>query len=95
MQTNTPPKLCIEARDFNKVIILPPEMRHDVIEKNSGRHYPIKYANAFNHDVNQSEDIFAIQITKQTGENEMTNLYVSENNGGRGWRYRNQIYLFS
>ncbi|SHL91670.1 RagB/SusD family nutrient uptake outer membrane protein [Flavobacterium xanthum] len=56
---------------------------HDVIE-NSGRTLSTKYANAFNHDVNQSEDIFAIQITKQTGENEVTNLYASENNGGRG-----------
>lgn len=56
---------------------------HEVIE-NSGRTLSTKYANAFNHDVNQSEDIFAIQITKQTGENEVTNLYASENNGGRG-----------
>ncbi|MBG6185677.1 RagB/SusD family nutrient uptake outer membrane protein [Flavobacterium sp. CAN_S2] len=56
---------------------------HDVIE-NSGRSLSARYANAFNHDENQSEDIFAIQITKQTGENEMTNLYASENNGGRG-----------
>ncbi|TDE06865.1 RagB/SusD family nutrient uptake outer membrane protein [Flavobacterium sandaracinum] len=56
---------------------------HEVIE-NSGRTLSTKYADAFNHDVNQSEDIFAIQITKQTGENEVTNLYASENNGGRG-----------
>jgi hypothetical protein len=56
---------------------------HDVIG-NSGRSLSTKYANAFNHDENQSEDIFAIQITKQTGENEVTNLYASENNGGRG-----------
>jgi hypothetical protein len=39
---------------------------------------------AFNHDSDQSEDVFAIQITKQTGDNQATNHYASEDNGGRG-----------
>lgn len=50
----------------------------------SGRELSANYANAFNHDVNQSEDIFAVQITKQTGENEIVVMYASEGNGGRG-----------
>ncbi|MBF4493235.1 RagB/SusD family nutrient uptake outer membrane protein [Flavobacterium sp. JLP] len=55
----------------------------EVIE-DSGRALSTNYANAFNHDENQSEDIFAIQITKQTGENEIVVMYASEGNGGRG-----------
>lgn len=42
------------------------------------------FAEAFNHDVNQIEDIFAIQITKQTGDNVLIDHYASEDNGGRG-----------
>lgn len=42
------------------------------------------YKDAFNHDVNQIEDIFAIQITKQTGDNQVVNHYGSEDVGGRG-----------
>jgi hypothetical protein len=30
------------------------------------------------------KDVFAIQITKQTGDNQATNHYASEDNGGRG-----------
>ena len=56
----------------------------DDVIKNSGRSLSVKYADAFNHDVNQSEDIFSIQITKQTGDNQANNLYASEENGGRG-----------
>jgi hypothetical protein len=54
-----------------------------VIE-NSGADLSTKYADAFNHDANQIEDIFAIQITKQTGDNQVVNHYASEANGGRG-----------
>jgi hypothetical protein len=42
------------------------------------------FKDAFNHDVNQIEDIFAIQITKQTGDNQVVNHYGSEDVGGRG-----------
>lgn len=52
--------------------------------QNSGADLSSKYADAFNHDVNQIEDIFAIQITKQTGDNQVVNHYASEANGGRG-----------
>jgi hypothetical protein len=54
---------------------------NDVVKKCSLSN---KYADAFNHDSDQSEDVFAIQITKQTGDNQATNHYASEDNGGRG-----------
>lgn len=56
---------------------------NDVIA-NSGAKLMATYKEAFNHDVNQIEDIFAIQITKQTGDNQANNMYASEDNGGRG-----------
>lgn len=56
---------------------------HDVIE-NSGHGLSQTYAAAFNHDTNQTEDVFAIQITKQTGLNDVNTFYESEDNGGRG-----------
>ncbi len=55
----------------------------DVIE-NSGAKLSATYKDAFNHDANQIEDIFAIQITTQTGSNQLVNHYGSENVGGRG-----------
>lgn len=39
---------------------------------------------AYNHDVDQPEDVFAIQITTQTGDNQINNLHASTQNGGRG-----------
>ncbi|OXG02308.1 RagB/SusD domain-containing protein [Flavobacterium araucananum] len=56
---------------------------NDVIE-NSGHGLSTTYAGAFNHDTDQTEDVFAIQITKQTGVNDVNTFYESENNGGRG-----------
>jgi hypothetical protein len=56
---------------------------NDVIE-NSGHGLSQTYAAAFNHDTDQTEDVFAIQITKQTGVNDATTFYQSEDNGGRG-----------
>ncbi len=56
---------------------------NDVIE-NSGHHLSTNYAAAFNHDTDQTEDIFAIQITKQTGLNDANTFYASQSNGGRG-----------
>jgi len=55
----------------------------DVIA-NSGAKLSATYKDAFNHDSNQVEDIFAIQITKQTGSNQLVNHYGSEDVGGRG-----------
>ncbi|WP_431242384.1 RagB/SusD family nutrient uptake outer membrane protein [Flavobacterium sp. P21] len=56
---------------------------NDVIE-NSGHGLSLKYADAFNHDTDKTEDVFAIQITKQTGLNDLVTFYASEGNGGRG-----------
>jgi starch-binding outer membrane protein, SusD/RagB family len=56
---------------------------NDVIE-NSGHGLSQTYAAAFNHDTDQTEDVFAIQITKQTGVNDANTFYESEDNGGRG-----------
>ncbi|MHC0441529.1 RagB/SusD family nutrient uptake outer membrane protein [Flavobacterium sp. 3-210] len=56
---------------------------NDVIE-NSGHELSLKYADAFNHDTDKTEDVFAIQITKQTGVNDAVTFYASEGNGGRG-----------
>jgi len=55
---------------------------NDVIE-NSGHGLSQTYAAAFNHDTDQTEDVFAIQITKQTGVNDANTFYESEDNGGR------------
>lgn len=56
---------------------------NDVIE-NSGHNLSTSYAAAFNHDTDQAEDVFSIQITKQTGVNDAVTFYASEGNGGRG-----------
>jgi starch-binding outer membrane protein, SusD/RagB family len=56
---------------------------NDVI-LNSGNELMKKYSQAFNHDTDQLEDVFAIQITKQSGSNQLVNSYASEVNGGRG-----------
>jgi hypothetical protein len=55
---------------------------NDVIE-NSGHGLSQTYAAAFNHDTDLTEDVFAIQITKQTGVNDLVTFYASESNGGR------------
>jgi hypothetical protein len=69
------------------------EAAHDVIA-NSGRALAPNYAAAFNHDVNGSEDIFAVQITSQSGQNVLITFYASEENGGRGGDISiNQDYL--
>ena len=56
---------------------------HNVIE-NSGRGLTSTYAEAFNNDVNSIEDLFAFQVTSQTGSNVLIEFYASEENGGRG-----------
>jgi hypothetical protein len=56
----------------------------DEVIQDSGAALSPTYGEVFNHDVNQIEDIFAIQITKQTGSNQLNNHYASEDNGGRG-----------
>lgn len=56
---------------------------HDVIE-NSGHALSSSFAAAFNHDEDNEEDIFAFQVTSQTGDNDLITFYASEGNGGRG-----------
>jgi hypothetical protein len=56
---------------------------NEVIQ-NSGNALSASYDSAFNHDSNQAEDVFAIQITSQTGDNQMNEFYASQDNGGRG-----------
>lgn len=51
---------------------------------NSGHSLSQTYAGAFNHETDKEEDVFAIQITKQTGLNDAVTFYASEDNGGRG-----------
>ena len=55
---------------------------NDVIA-NSGASLMASYKEAFNHDLNQAEDLFAIQITNQTGTNDMITFYASGAFGGR------------
>ncbi|QWX82783.1 RagB/SusD family nutrient uptake outer membrane protein [Cellulophaga sp. HaHaR_3_176] len=55
----------------------------DVIE-NSGHSLTSNFASAFNNDNNSSEDIFAFQVTSQTGAHDLTVHYASEADGGRG-----------
>lgn len=56
---------------------------HDVLQ-NSGHSLTPTYAEAFNNDVDSDEDIFAFQVTSQTGTNQLINHYASEADGGRG-----------
>jgi hypothetical protein len=56
---------------------------HEVIT-NSGKSLTAGYANAFNNDANGTEDIYAMQVTAQSGENQLIQMYASEDNGGRG-----------
>lgn len=56
---------------------------NDVLQ-NSGHDIVSTYAQAFNNDADSNEDIFAFQVTSQTGENELITFYASQANGGRG-----------
>lgn len=51
---------------------------------NSGHSLTSSYATAFNNDADSSEDIFAFQVTSQTGTNQLITFYADEGNGGRG-----------
>lgn len=50
----------------------------------SGKSLSSSYADAYNHDVDNEEDIFMMQVTSQSGENQLISMYASEDNGGRG-----------
>ncbi len=66
----------------------------DNVIMNSGRTLTPNYADAFNNDANSSEDLFAIQVTSQDGDNDLIVHYASEANGGRRGDVRiNDAYL--
>lgn len=56
---------------------------NDVIE-NSGKSLMTNYKDAFNTSENVSEDLFAMQVTSQSGENDLITFYADEPQGGRG-----------
>lgn len=56
---------------------------NDVLE-NSGHSLAPEYDGAFNNDTDGIEDIFAFQVTSQTGSNDLVVHYASEADGGRG-----------
>ena len=56
----------------------------DNVINNSGHALASTFAEAFNNDADGVEDIFAFQVTSQTGDNDLIIFYASEGNGGRG-----------
>jgi len=69
------------------------DVADDVIT-NSGKSLSASFAEAFNHDEDGAEDIYAMQVTSQSGENQLILMYASEDNGGRGGDISiNQSYL--
>ena len=56
----------------------------DNVIQNSGHALSASFAAAFNHDADNEEDLFAFQVTSQTGSNDLIIFYASEGNGGRG-----------
>ena len=59
------------------------DMAHDIIT-NSGKSLIPNYKDIFNTSENTPEDLFAIQVTSQSGINDLITFYASEANGGRG-----------
>lgn len=51
---------------------------------NSGRSLASSFAAVFNNDANSVEDIFAFQVTSQTGTNQLVTFHADEGKGGRG-----------
>lgn len=56
----------------------------NAVIENSGHALSGSFAAAFNHDSDNEEDLFAFQVTSQTGDNDLITYYASEGNGGRG-----------
>lgn len=65
---------------------------NDVIT-NGGFSLATKFADAFNHNENGTEDLFALQITTQTGDNQLNNFYADKANGGRADIEVNKAYV--
>ncbi len=72
-----------EARDAAHLVI-----------SNTNKALSASFAKAFNQDENGVEDIYTMQVTSQSGENQLIQMYASEENGGRGGDISiNQAYL--
>jgi hypothetical protein len=56
----------------------------DKVLTESGHSLASTFAGAFNNFSDGVEDIFAFQVTSQTGSNSLITFYASEANGGRG-----------
>ncbi|MFS4467287.1 RagB/SusD family nutrient uptake outer membrane protein [Maribacter sp. 2210JD10-5] len=56
----------------------------DDVLTNSGHALNDEFRQAFNNDTDSVEDIFAFQVTSQTGFNDLVVHYASEDDGGRG-----------
>ncbi|WP_350287325.1 RagB/SusD family nutrient uptake outer membrane protein [uncultured Croceitalea sp.] len=56
----------------------------DDVLTNSGHALADEFRQAFNNDTDGIEDIFAFQVTSQTGFNDLVVHYASEADGGRG-----------
>ena len=50
----------------------------------SGNSLAASFSAAFNNDADSPEDVFAFQVTSQTGGNQFVTYYADEGNGGRG-----------
>ena len=59
------------------------DMANDVIT-NSGKSLVTNFEAAFNTGENTSEDLFAVQITTQSGTNDLNTFYADDVYGGRG-----------
>jgi hypothetical protein len=66
----------------------------DDVINNGGKALSGSFADAFNHNEDTAEDIFAMQVTSQSGDNQLIDMYASEDFGGRGGDISiNQAYL--
>lgn len=66
----------------------------DDVIANGGKALSASFADAFNHDEDGEEDIYMMQVTSQSGINELIVYYAAEEYGGRGGDISvNQAYL--
>jgi len=66
----------------------------DDVINNGGKALSGSFADAFNHEEDSEEDIFAMQVSSQSGDNQLNDMYASEDFGGRGGDISiNQSYL--
>ncbi|MCX2720354.1 RagB/SusD family nutrient uptake outer membrane protein [Lentiprolixibacter aurantiacus] len=56
----------------------------DDVLTNSGHALAASFDGAFNNDADGVEDLFTLQVTNQSGDNDFIVFYASQSNGGRG-----------